>query len=230
MADEPTEFFRVFHTVPRRVQRELGFLSLSQPEQDDVLWGVKRAFGFLYASVLRQIGGPTVSDAASRDRMRLLKDLFCHTFPIGPASRGGMQFVVRLKYLPLLSAFFGVTSGSLRPCIRCGELFSVPWNKNRQRLCDPCRLRAPRISAHGLSLAASQRWRKVRHRMLVRFHSNSQSRKPYGATAKAAYRNWRMWALADLKQRGQRTQKDLKAWESRWAPPVHRGRPRKRAV
>jgi hypothetical protein len=211
----------VYRAFAPRIRQALGLEELGHKTGD--LFTFLALLNFMYSAVGMRIGNAE-DDATERSvYVKALRRLFQQTVPTG-RTRGGVEFVASPDGLLLLSALFGLATGSLRACPRCWGFYTVPWYSHRQRLCKPCREK-PRLSAHGLrSREASLLWRRVSHRMRARCFRDPQVRKLWGRTPREAYRRWRAQALPALRQTT-----DLKAWESRWSPEVRRGRPPKRA-
>jgi hypothetical protein len=214
---------KVYRAFAPRVRRALGLRKLSRKTEEKLRWAFLKLVHFLYSAVVRKIGTAEDAATARRDYLTLLRQTFGQMLLTGE-TREGVEFVVPLDGLLVLSAFFGVTTGSLRPCPRCWRFYTAPWMKHRQRLCDSCRQRKPHLSAHGLPHGTSLLWRRVSHRVRTRFYRNPQEREPWGRTPREAYRRWRSLALPDL-----RRATDLQAWEDQWARPLRRGRQRKLA-
>lgn len=235
---------RVFSQWPKvarafapRIRRALGRGKLSREIVQKYPFAFFTFFtlvDFLHSAVLRKIGTGEGASDARRRCIEAIRRMHRQAVPTGK-THNGVEFVAPLEGLLLLSAFFGLTTGSLHPCPRCWGFYTVKWMKHRQKFCDACRREKPRISARGLSIEKSLPWRQVNHRVRTLFHrypqrKNLRRRIPFveeylhERTPREAYRRWREQALPALLRTT-----DLEAWESQWAPPMQVGRPSKQA-
>jgi hypothetical protein len=138
-----------------------------------------------------------------------------------------------LAALPLVSMFFGVGTGWLRPCQveDCRRLFTPDRQvRFQQRVCDRHRRPSSKgARTAGLPSWAQEQWGRLRHRVHMRY-ARKQTVVGY-----QTYEAWIRAALPDFNtvvenlMGGVRREREiaLARWEQRWVQDVPRGRPRR---